>query len=95
MPYLSHGFASAAAFLDFGLPKSLAFLKKFSIVLLHWTLVKLDVVEDAPLLMPSAADDGGTESDAPGSAAGKRLYPVVVVSHGALRAVSVCFPLLI
>ena len=66
LPYLAFGFASAAAFLDFGLPPQLAWLKRFKVVLLHWTLLKLELLPNA-VLLPSP----------PG-----RKYPVVVSSHG-------------
>lgn len=77
--------------MDFGLPPQLAFLKKFKIVLLHWTLLKLEVFPDAVLLPPSepspttAGTSGASTSDGNGGARGSTKvdsYPVVICSHG-------------
>jgi hypothetical protein len=52
VPYLGFGFDSAAQFLQFGLPKELAFVQHFQFLLLHWTLVKLDYIRGAKPAAP-------------------------------------------
>jgi platelet-activating factor acetylhydrolase len=81
---------SAAAFLDFGLPPALSWLKQMKVLLLHWTLLKLAMVPDAEILPPTIGMAHTDNTNLSSNTKSVRKYPVVISSHGngATRAVS-------